>query len=460
MKKDFIEGYYIDEMQAEFTGAYVFEGSYRNFLLNKQGYSILVDNEVLEDVRNKDIRDNLAVTLVQHRFLKLANSEPCFNEVNDIHPVYFMIDMTNRCNMLCKYCLREGEDSENSKSMSKEAAKKICDYILQYCRENNEDQITIQPWGGEPLLEKEKIFLIQDYLIENGITPCISIETNGLLLNDELIDELHQRNIWTSVSIDGPKFIHDNQRVLQNGKPTHSYVEKNLIKLRDKFDGRVSVIATLTKESYKYVNEVIHYLVCDLHLANVKLNFVHKSSFVDNDYLCMAEAEIAETTKEIFHAILELEKNGYRVGDYNIHTKLSNLITNRKTDVCMCDGCHGGRRMIVFDYKGDIYPCDVTDYEEEKIGNIDSGEGLVELVSEAMKHNNYFIEKREEKCNTCPWYCYCKGGCTVHVKTQNENPPKTDMIECSVNQMLYPLLVEQILEHPDNVNLLLQSEVL
>ena len=460
IKHYWIEGFVPDSFPAEFTGAYVFKGKNRNFLLNKQGYSILLDDELLKDVEDHNIGEELAVLLIQHRFLLLDDNENAAekNSRDDIHPVFFMIDLTNRCNMACKYCLREAEMSENSKTLSDEKAVEICDHILRYCKETGEDKITVQPWGGEPLLEKNKIFLIQDYLTEHGIAPCISIETNGLLLTDELIDELYRRDIWVSVSIDGPEALHNGQRVFRDGRPTHSIVEKHLMRLSEKFQGRVSVIATLTRETYTHVKEIIYYLVKDLKLVNVKLNFVHKSSFMDNDDLCMTEDEIAECTKEIFETFLQLNKEGYRVGDYNVFTKMLNLITNSKDDSCISGGCHGARRMIVFDHKGDIYPCDVTDYPEECLGNISSGVGLVDCVREAMKTHDYFLEKKEEKCEDCPWYCYCKGGCTVHVKTDGKNPPMTDRIECAVNETLYPLLVQQILDEPENVNLILRAD--
>lgn len=469
-----IEDYDMDSVPAHFTGAYVFPGNNRNFLINRNGYSILLDDELLNEVKSRNVGEELAVTLIQYRFLMLEDEEGenagyhkqsddrsgINGKINDIHPVFFMIDLTNRCNMACRYCLREAEDSENRRILSEETAVKICDCILWYCKEADEDKITIQPWGGEPFLELERIFFIQDYLKERGIDPCISVETNGLLLSDEVIDKLYKRDIWTGVSIDGPEAIHDSQRVFRDGRPTHSIVEKNLIKLRDKFQGRVTVITTLTKGSAKYVRKIICYLVKDLELKNVKLNFVHKSSFVDNDTLCMNEDEIAECTREIFETFLELTGEGYDVGDYNIFTKMSNLICNAKEDACISGGCHGGRQMIVFDHNGDIYPCDVTDYPEECLGNIDEGVGLVDIVRRAMRNHTYFAEKKEEKCEDCPWYCYCRGGCTVHVKTEGAEPPVTDRIECAVNRMLYPLMVDKILYEPEQVNLILRDDVM
>lgn len=450
-----------DAQGITFNGAYVFSAGGRNMLLNQYGYTAIIDDSLLKQLKKQEITEELAMFLIQHRFVSMDDIEFSVVQTDKtIHPVFFMIDLTNRCNMACKYCLRDGDDSPSAKVMTSEMVGKICEYILNYCKEHNEEQITIQPWGGEPLLEKDKIFQIQDFLRGAGIDPCITIETNGLLLSDQLIEELKNRNIWTSVSIDGPSHIHNAQRVFRNGSPTHSAVEKNLIKLRDAYDGRVSVIATVTKETYSSIDEIIRYLVTDLKLRSIKVNFVHKSSFVDNTELCLTSDEIGAAAVRILKTLKELSAEGYEVSDYNIYTKIMNVLFNLKTDVCICDGCHGGRRMITFDYQGNVFPCDVTDYPEECLGNISEEPDLVKLVEKNIDVKPYFRQKIQPECEDCPWYCYCRGGCTVHVKTQGDQPPCVDEIECAVNKALYPELVKLILEEPSVVNRLLQTEVL
>ena len=115
-----IEAYHIDEIDGDFLGAYVFEGETRKFLLSDLGYSILLNNVLLEKIKEHKIDEALAVILVQHRFIKLKNYQANgIKSYDEIHPVYFMIDLTNRCNMACKYCLRDGDDCATTKTISK-----------------------------------------------------------------------------------------------------------------------------------------------------------------------------------------------------------------------------------------------------------------------------------------------------------------------------------------------------
>lgn len=75
-----------------------------------------------------------------------------------------MIDLTTRCNLNCKYCFRDVNNPENYKSISKEMLNEICKYIFDYCTKHEVKKISIQPWGGEPLLEMEKIKWMYDFL--------------------------------------------------------------------------------------------------------------------------------------------------------------------------------------------------------------------------------------------------------------------------------------------------------
>lgn len=465
IKQQWIDEFYLENERFLFMGAHVFSDENKSMLIGKDGYTIILDDELLNNILNKEISNELMILLSAHKIgvINADNTEMTKKvkaRKDFIAPVFFMIDLTNRCNLACKYCLRDGYNSITAKVMSEQTVENVCDYIIKYCNQTGEYNITVQPWGGEPLLELKKIFMIQDKLIAAGINVCITIETNGILLCDKTIEELKRRNIWVSVSIDGPGHIHDSQRSFENGKPSHSVVERNLKKLLEAYSGNVSVIATLTKKTYPYITKIIDYLYSEMGIRNIKMNFVHKSSFVDNDALCMSEDEIGRATATIFDTMMDLAKDDKFVADYNIYTKFMNLLYRQREDVCLCDGCHGGRKMITFDYKGDIYPCDVSDYQEECIGNIYENEDLINTVSKAMDCKTYFLEKGEEKCLTCPWSCYCKGGCTVHVKTNGDNPPKVDKIECAINKVLYPRLVETILERPELVNKFLHIDIL
>lgn len=127
-----------------------------------------------------------------------------------------MVDMTTHCNMQCRYCLRDVNNCGDS--ISEEILIDICSFINRYCRESGVRNITVQPWGGEPLLELDKILLMRKLLNIDNTKVHFSIETNALLLNERNLQTLYDNKIGIGISIDGFKEVHDSQRVLTMGK--------------------------------------------------------------------------------------------------------------------------------------------------------------------------------------------------------------------------------------------------
>ncbi len=464
---EYIDSFYDQPNEAFFHGAFVFATNEKVLLIERGGNIVLLKHELYRQIKRRQIDENLLIKLLQRGFFSLTNGATITNSTNaaqflksNISPTFFMVDITNRCNMACHYCLREEAYSNSPKTIRKEKAIEICNYIARVCQEYSIDNVMVQPWGGEPLLEKEIIFLMQEQLKNCGVHAQFTIETNGLLLTNSCIEELYQKQITVSVSIDGYKKIHDAQRVLLGGKPSHAIVEDALKRLQKVYGDNVAIIATITKQSAPYVEGILDYFTKQLKLRNIKLNFVHPSSFHDNSSMCMTADEIQTCSIRILNKIIQLQKEGILVFDYNIWVKTMNLLTNQKLDVCISKGCNGGRSMITFDTEGNIYPCDVTDFPEECLGNINDDVVLDEMIKRAIQTKTYFKEKHSEKCDMCPWWAFCRGGCTVHTKCAGKMAGEIDDIECGINRGVYPELVKLIMKEPETINTLVDSRIL
>lgn len=457
----YISGGAIEGTEFWLNDLWKFEAGDKNLLLDRQGHILLLKKNLCNTIWNQEISEDLLLKLLQRKFAyESENIDKNGTEKNsDIKPMFFMIDLTNKCNMECRYCLRNVEDDSDKESITNDMIDSICEYLAQYCKQIGDKRITIQPWGGEPLLETEKIFLLQDGLKKRGMNPQITIETNALLLSKGLMKELYQREISIGVSIDGYQKIHDSQRVIHSGFGTHQVVERRIRSIQKLYGNDISTITTVTRNSLENLEDIIEYLAVDLGLIHIKLNFVHRSCFAMNDDLCLYAEEIADATIRIFQKILELHKRGIEVYEYNIWLKSMNLLTGKKLDVCNSNGCHGGKRMIAIDKHGDIFPCDVTDFPEERLGNIKTDKDLIALLENSVGEKAYFKEKKGNECEKCPWQHYCRGGCTVHMKCATQEQD-VDMIECTINRNLYPKLISLILHEPERMNQLLGYEIL
>ena len=460
---EWIEPYKLSDIPMTFDGAWWISHEDVVLMLNKTGHILLLKKSLFQTIPDKKVGEDLALKLIQRGFGHM-NGDPqenCFCDEFQIQPFYFMIDFTNRCNMACLYCLRECDRQKSQeKIIDYDMLTKISHYLENYCKTYKISRISVQPWGGEPLMEKDKIFFLQDELRKRDIDADFTIESNGILLTRELMEELNRRKIHISISIDGNRSIHDAQRALLNGNPSHELVEKAVKTIYETNRENTAVLATITRKSASRVDEILEYFAVKLRIQRVKLNFVHQSSFVDNEKLCLTGEEIGDCSVKILHKILELRDRGYEIYDYNICTKLNNLLLDTKTDVCLCRGCSGGKKMVTIDCNGDIYPCDISDYPEEKLGNIMDNQDLIELIKKSTDRKPYFMPKTSQSCQKCPWQYYCRGGCTVHVKCAEKALGEIDEIECAVNRALYPELMELIIRNPEKVNHLTGTEIL
>lgn len=421
------------------------------------GHVLIADRMQFDNIQNHMVSEDFFGKLRNHGFVEgkcvISEYAQC-----DIKPEFFMIDLTDKCNMRCKYCLRNVDNI--GKSISSDVLYKICDYINNYCNQYQISNISIQPWGGEPLLEIEKIINMRKRIKPQITKVHFSIETNGLLLTKENVHLLYDKHIGIGISIDGFDSVHNSQRIFPNDLPTHKIVEKNLLYTKSVFGERLGTITTVTRNNAPYIEEILDYFAQKLKLKNVKFNFVHQSIFFDCKGLCLDENEIASTIVRVLNRIIQLNEQGYFIAEHNINVKLHNLLTAEYTDICHCRGCSGGKKMIVFDMNGNIYPCELTDIQSESFGNISDDKDLIELVKKSSCEKDFFIPKKADVCKNCDWYCFCRGGCTVRGISCGKRPPEIDTIECAVNRALYPALVELILTKPEIVNRMLGYEVL
>lgn len=458
MKRYNINSFIDKESGKKITEFIVFEKDNKCLIFNKySGHIILLDSNYLKTFENEKIPKELFRRLESRGFVENHNEHFC-NNACDVLPEFFMVDLTNKCNMHCKYCLRNVGSS--NKSISKSMIVDICKYISKYCEREHLLNVSIQPWGGEPLLELESILLMKKLIKPVGTKVHFSVETNGILLTQKTIDKLYDNQIAIGISIDGCSKVHDSQRVFDCGKATHNIVEKNLLLAKEKYKDKLGTITTVTKNNSKYIEEILEYFACELKLKNVKFNFVHKSMFSDCEELCLSNDEISDAELRMLNKIVELNEKGYHISEHNIKVKIKNLLFREYSDICHSKGCCGGKKMIVFDMMGNIYPCELTDTPTENIGNIYDKSSLISTVNKASRNRDYFIPKKANVCETCEWYVFCQGGCTVRAISCGKRPPEIDMVECAVNKALYPALVELILTKPRIINLLLGFEAL
>lgn len=165
---------------------------------------------------------------------------------------HLVLTVTESCNLRCAYCLHgAGLDAvrpHGERRMSVATALKAAAYYLDRSDPNRAPAVSF--YGGEPLHNREVIEAVSRLVRASprGDVALLSIDTNGVLLDDAAIDFVIRNRIRLQISLDGPAAIHDRYRRDAVGAPTHERILVNVGKLLDRDPqtaARMSFAATL-----------------------------------------------------------------------------------------------------------------------------------------------------------------------------------------------------------------------
>lgn len=159
-----------------------------------------------------------------------------------------VIELTERCNLRCKYCIYnehyKGNRNFNSNDISFETAKKAMDYAYQH---RHPEHFSVTFYGGEPLLNFDVMKQCIDYALENFVDCNLSFSftTNLTLMTEKIAEYLgNVPNLNIVISMDGPAHIHNMARVYSNNRPTFddAYRGLKLIANAAKKYGKISLM--------------------------------------------------------------------------------------------------------------------------------------------------------------------------------------------------------------------------
>ena len=237
----------------------------KNFKLNEEETNIMVENGIYETTSDmEEIYESLRFGIKKQ--VKI--------------PTIMYLNVSTFCNLACKYCFIESNPISNQKynKMSFDTAKIAVDKFLAELEKNKIVESQIILYGGEPLTNWEVVKQIIKYVKEekqSNIT--LTIITNGTLLNREIIQFLMDYNIGIGISLDGPKFINDKNRIFKSGNESVYEKAMSSIRLLNEMNSSYCVSATVTPDVVANEDEIFKWLI-DNKIKNVFWNLYHYSS--------------------------------------------------------------------------------------------------------------------------------------------------------------------------------------
>ena len=325
------------------------------------------------------------------------------------------------CNMRCKYCYYLDKAALYDNHQPKMDDALLENYIRANIEGNSSPVIAFAWHGGEPLLAGKEFFrkavaLQQKY--GGGRTIENSIQTNGLLIDDEWCHIFRDNNFLVGVSIDGPESIHDAHRVDAGGQPTFARVMKGIERL---YRNRVeyNTLTTINIHSEGRGAEVYNFL----RQISVFMQFLPVAELLCDGRVQSPESEGADIAPWSVSAkgfgkfmcdVFDIwVKNDVGRRYVQLFDATLALMVGVQPSVCsLCETCGSG---LTVEHNGDVYCCDHFVYPEYKIGNIHT-DRLADLAY-CDRQFEFGVAKRAllpRECRHCKFYNLCHGECPKH----------------------------------------------
>ena len=362
------------------------------------------------------------------------------------------LQVTQNCNLRCDYCIYSGKyetRQHDKKNMSFETAKKAIDYVLMHSIES--ENLSIGFYGGEPLLEIGFLECCIAYILAKGKNRKIlfSVTTNGTLLTSEVYERLTRSNISISISLDGPKPIHDSARKYHDGRGSFDDIMSNILCIQEKYPDakeKLRIIAVASPNIDCACVNNLYTMDEILPDYDITMNFVSEQ-YTDTPIVYSEELSSRhkqERAKLLLYMLGRIEKDKVSrmvIGNVSSILRKYELLRHAKKlpQVLHPGGpCLAGVARLFVSADGFYYPCERVSETSDvvKIGDVEKGLD----VSKAKAIMN-IGKTTEEECKKCWAVMHCTL-CVVTADNQFEYSGSKRLAGCSdVKQMVEDYLM-------------------
>jgi uncharacterized protein len=202
-----------------------------------------------------------------------------------------VLEVTEQCNLRCKYCVYNGQydnyRSRSPKTMTLETARKGIEFIYSYIKDRAGKDLSISLYGGEPLSDVGKLeeIVTCSKKIMKGWDLHYSLTSNFTTLTEEAIDFLLDNDVRLVVSLDGDRDNHDAKRIFADGSGSHHMVMKNLKKIHQRDPDYFQKITISAVHSFDLpLQRIIEFFSRDPLVSQNGVRFSTVSQFNTNYY--------------------------------------------------------------------------------------------------------------------------------------------------------------------------------
>ncbi len=319
------------------------------------------------------------------------------------------LHVAHTCNLNCAYCFAsQGKYHGDRALMSLDVGKRALDFLIE--NSGSRYNLEVDFFGGEPLMNwdvvKELVAYARVREKECNKNFRFTLTTNGMLIDDDVINFCNKEMSNVVLSLDGRKEINDLTRVDYAGIGSYDRIVPKFQKLVAARNGQGYYMrGTFTHANPDFTKDVFH--MADLGFRELSMEPV-VSKPDDAAALTPADLEIVKEHYEILAKdMLRRQKEGKPITFYHYMIDL----TEGPCIYKRISGCGSGTEYMAVTPWGDLYPCHQFVGEENyKLGNIFTGVTNEALREEFRSCNAY----SRPDCKDCWAKLYCSGGCAAN----------------------------------------------
>lgn len=396
---------------------------------------VRVSREVLHDIEKGDITEEEVRTLAEEGLFTESHEKErqelvsYIDDLNKLAKTFTAIVVLNLdCNLACKYCF-EGTRKGNF-FLSPETADDFIGFMKSSVLEGKEE-IELIFYGGEPLLSMDTIIRITENVrsiaAAGNIKFTFSFITNGTLLTPRHIEKLKPLGLRAaSITLDGPKAVHDAFRPFRSGKGSFDIIVRNIKDVCSLIE--VQLGGNYTRDHYRQFPGLLDYLLYS-GLTPADISFVRFDPVVNEsrefslpDFRdgCMSYEEpwLHEAAVYLREEIL---RRGFR---------------SQKVEPSVC--FVERRNNVVVNYDGALYRC------PSLIGRRDYCTGSVRTGSADYRGTHNLDNWKNVECLACAYLPLCFGGCRYMKLVRDGNMQGVDCKKAYFDRTLEAFVMQDV----------------
>ncbi len=399
--------------------------------VDKAAYDVI---SMYEEYPKKEILRKLSRRKYGERKLDRSELEECYDQVTELRDAgklfsedsyaslagelkkrtsgvvkALCLHVAHTCNLNCSYCFAsQGKYHGERALMTTEVGRRAIDFLIE--NSGSRRNLEVDFFGGEPLMNfdmvKDTVAYAREQEKKYNKNFRFTLTTNGLLIDDDVIDFANRECSNVVLSLDGRKEVHDRFRVDYAGNGSWDRIVPKFRKMVEARNGKSYYMrGTFTHNNPDFLEDIK--VMLDLGFRELSMEPV---VCADDDPMKLTEEDLPVVLRQ-YEDLARLMKKKKAEGDpFTFYHYMLDL-TGGPCIYKRISGCGSGTEYMAVTPWGDLYPCHQFVGEEKfRLGDIWNGVTNHEVQDEFESCNLY----EREECRNCWARLYCSGGCAAN----------------------------------------------